>query len=856
MSSQPADRTVIRTSVGSLSSHIGSWNRSAIALAFACAVLAAPDGRADDATAARDRGVAAVEAVVDQFHRTGDIGSKLAELDALTGSLEIAADSLAKRADYASAVQTLNALGDIHRIRDRWEPARSAYQKAEGFARQADDGMLIAKALKGQAQAESGQRLYDPAREHVDQALRLSRGLADKKVFGDALLVLAEIQLKLADFSGAAASVNQAMTIADERHDDALRLYALLDRADIWYTMGRCDPDRLSSRCVQQLDLAVQDYRRARETAARLGWAGLVRTTDGLIRHTEFQAQNIRSTIALNKSVNKASSLFKPRSARNVLAGESFAVSNVQFAALLRPMFEESKRMEARSGHSDAIAAQARFTDGLLHQMEDDFDAALVAYRSALDLFERDRGKLRSDADRGGLLANKLDFYYRPIEILLQKHSYAEAFDLFERSKSRAMADLLASRGISFPTEQERRAFARLMEQRAKVGGLQNDLFVLLRQNRPQEDIARASAEVATAERQYQAILEQAKQTGGKVHDLVVSQPASLAQLQTAMRNEGFETLMYHVDRNGLILWHISGDAVHVRNVFIPQSELVQKVRALYDSVADRNVGFDLETARELYLFLVGPARAWIKSARLVVIPDGELYQVPFEALQNPEDGRFVGDEFQLSYAPSATILLGMKPPHALEQGRLLAIADPELKAEAEAVAALYDGRVTVMAGPAPVTKKQVASRIDGYGVVHLSVHGEFNGRQPLLSYLKLAPDDDDDGRLTAAEMFGLPLDRADLVVLSACESGMASIGNGDELIGMTRALLFAGARSFVLSRWKVDAASTALWMKTFHAEAQTRPLAEAARRAEAAVRSNPAFADPHYWAAFMLVER
>ena len=77
-------------------------------------------------------------------------------------------------------------------------------------------------------------------------------------------------------------------------------------------------------------------------------------------------------------------------------------------------------------------------------------------------------------------------------------------------------------------------------------------------------------------------------------------------------------------------------------------------------------------------------------------------------------------------------------------------------------------------------------------------------------------------------------------MVLSACQTGIGSVGNGDELIGMSRALLFAGARSFVLSRWKVDAASTALWMQTFHAEAQRQPLGEAARRAIVAVRPIP----------------
>jgi CHAT domain-containing protein len=72
----------------------------------------------------------------------------------------------------------------------------------------------------------------------------------------------------------------------------------------------------------------------------------------------------------------------------------------------------------------------------------------------------------------------------------------------------------------------------------------------------------------------------------------------------------------------------------------------------------------------------------------------------------------------------------------------------------------------------------------------------------------------------------------------------------------MIRALLFAGARSFVLSRWQVDAASTAMWMRTFHAEAQSHPVGEAARRAIVAVRSTPGFQDPYYWAPFMLVGR
>src|SRR5207248_9005377 len=106
-----------------------------------------------------------------------------------------------------------------------------------------------------------------------------------------------------------------------------------------------------------------------------------------------------------------------------------------------------------------------------------------------------------------------------------------------------------------------------------------------LGQNRPESEIAREHADIADAERNYQATLAEMKGSAGKARELAVSQPASLAQLQAAMRNEGFETLMYLVDYSGLTLWHISADEVRVRNVFIPQRDLSEKVRALYDSV-------------------------------------------------------------------------------------------------------------------------------------------------------------------------------------------------------------------------------------------------------------------------------
>jgi CHAT domain-containing protein len=211
---------------------------------------------------------------------------------------------------------------------------------------------------------------------------------------------------------------------------------------------------------------------------------------------------------------------------------------------------------------------------------------------------------------------------------------------------------------------------------------------------------------------------------------------------------------------------------------------------------------------------------------------------------------------FALSDAPSAGVLLDLKKGGAIANGRLLAAADPDIEEarnEVEAVASFYPNRSKTVTD-ALIPESEVKSIAGDYDVLHLSVHGKFTPLEPMLSYLQLGKDKGNDGRLTAAEMFGLPLGKARLVVLSACETGEAEATPGNEILGIERALLYAGANNLVLSSWPVDAASTALWMKTFHGEARQKSLAEAARAACIEVKKK--FPQPYYWAAFRLVGR
>ena len=136
------------------------------------------------------------------------------------------------------------------------------------------------------------------------------------------------------------------------------------------------------------------------------------------------------------------------------------------------------------------------------------------------------------------------------------------------------------------------------------------------------------------------------------------------------------------------------------------------------------------------------------------------------------------------------------------------------------------------------------------YGIIHIASHGEFDSVNPLFSRILLAKDREEDGNLEVEEIFRLTLN-ADLVVLSACQSGLGKLQKGDEMIGLSRAFTYAGTHSLLSTLWRVSDVTTAILVKHFYRNYSVEDKAASLRKAQLLVKRY--YPHPSYWAGFVL---
>jgi CHAT domain-containing protein len=251
---------------------------------------------------------------------------------------------------------------------------------------------------------------------------------------------------------------------------------------------------------------------------------------------------------------------------------------------------------------------------------------------------------------------------------------------------------------------------------------------------------------------------------------------------------------------------------------------------------------------RQLYEEILAPVRAYLPGGHLIIVPHGVLHYLPFHALL--DDTGYLIDSFTISYAPSASIFAHCQEKPAHTSGPSLVLGVPDLQAplileEVRAVAKILPESELIVGAAA--NEQALREKGSKSRVIHIATHGRFRQDNPMFSGIRLG-----DAYLNLYDLYQLKLN-AELVTLSGCATGMNVVTPGDELLGLVRGLLYAGAHSLLLSLWDVHDQSTADFMACFYRRLQDGDgKASALRGAMMELRER--YPHPYHWAPFALI--
>jgi len=510
-------------------------------------------------------------------------------------------------------------------------------------------------------------------------------------------------------------------------------------------------------------------------------------------------------------------------------SGDLRAAEEAYSLLLAAPKISESADMYyfALADLGSIRLAQKRYPEGI------------ELLRKAVEEIELQRSTIATESAKIGFFGDKQRVYETLIKALFSRGLNREAFEYVERSKARALVDMLAAKtDFAVRTGDERKVRELLAMQGAA------ELEALAREGAFQKDGTRG---VMIRTR------EQLTRQAGELASLVSVPSVSAEEIQKFI--PAGETLVeYYYAGDDLYAFVLTPQGLSA--VCMETAGLIEDIREFRRSLADLSASRHEAIAARLYTRLFRPLEDSLKTPQLIVVPHGMLHYIPFYALRG-EKG-YVVERHAVRMLPSAGVLKYLRGEKSAKPGDILAFGNPDLGdpkldlafAQNEAVAVSRTRPNSRVLLRREATETALNRYGDGFRYIHFATHGEFDADKPLNSALLLAGDAESDGRLTVDKLYSMKL-HADLVTLSACETGLGKIVNGDDMVGLTRGFLYAGSRSIVTSLWKVDDLATSFLMTEFYSNLQKADKRDALRSAMLAAKSK--YPHPFYWAAFQL---
>lgn len=736
------------------------------------------------------------------------------------------------------------------------------YQQAEILYQRAYDLHTELENPTGAMQARYSLGYLHFLRGAYHQAMRIlaevrieAIQLGDEQTAALCILDLAEIYLQL-------NVLDDAATLAT----DARRLFERLEmryeaaRALTFLGIASLRQEKLAD--AERAFIEARKEFEAEGNQVHLGMISLHQAEMHLFREDWLQAKALAA---------EAREIF----GRQQLRARACAAQIVEARALLGSgdrSREQCETIEALCGELDLhwLKVQAHELLGDVALAEGQAANAYEQYAASIACIEQIRSSIRVDEFRSAFFRDKLRVYEKLISLCLDEqtpHRQAEAFYYLEASKSRTLVDLLVNEIGMMPeaaSPQAAELHRRWKELREKLHWHYNKSNRIESQGKSRLLGAdeRARHEIASCEQELSALMRQLQYQDPHFQWLKKHSGITVEELR-GLLDEDEIVLEYYFDRNQLEIFVIDWHSLCVRTGPVDVQaigELVQKLRFQlnrfqYGSTyvaahAARMLREARECLHQLWQALIAPVADLLRERKLIIVPFGGLHNVPFQALYDGE--RYLIETNELTQMPSAQLLKSCSIPASrnYEHALLIGAADeiaPQITQETQAIRNIFPEARCFLGEEA--TGEALLRHAGESDILHIASHAVFRQDNPMFSAFKLA-----DKWLNFYDICGLKLP-ASLVTLSGCSTGTSRISAGDELLGLARGFLTAGADSLVVSLWEVDDVATARLMTSFYQQLRCGKNAAAALR-RAVIEIQGIHEHPYYWAPFVLISR
>ena len=814
-----------------------------------------------------DRAFAAAQAARKIFEHLGD-NQRLGHLEINVGNIYHRQDRFEEGlACYERGYETLLPFRDAEGLAvalynmavclitlNDFPRALSTYQRAREMCVQHGMTLLVTQSDYNIAYLYYLRGEYGRAIEMLRATREKCEENGDAHVLALCYLDLSEIYLEL----------NLSTEARDVAHEGYLRFQKL----GMGYEEAKCQANE--AMALSQLGKALRALELFDEARAKfvreknLVWPWLIDLYQAVVLYNEgrlFEAQRLCARAA--KFFDTSLLPGKGVLCQLLLSRLSFRTGDLAAAG------KECSRALERLASLEApvLRYQAEFLMGQIQQASANSQAAYASHQKAREALETLRSSLRGEELKIAFMKNRLEVYECLVDICMnddsKQNSAEESFGYMEMAKSRSLAELLVHHAQALPAADSGQSglVRRIREMREELNWYYRRLEQeQLRGEDPSpERIEKLQKQALAHENELLRALREvpAPQTLGGL-----GQGTALASLDTirAALPADAALVEYFTVKDEFIAAVLTRQKLEIVPL-TPVSRAVNLLRMFHFQISKfrLDVGYTQEFAKplldaarshlhELYEELLAPLRGHLSGGHLVIVPHGVLHYLPFHALFDGD--RYVIDSFTVSYAPSAGIfaLCQQKSYRAAGPPLILGVPDaqaPLILDEVQSISRTLPGAQLLLGADANVEALRTAGSHSR--ILHIATHGTFRQDNPMFSGIRLG-----DAYLNLYDLYQLELE-ANLVTLSGCATGLNVVTAGDELLGLIRGLLYAGAQSLLLTLWNVHDRSTADFMTSLYRRFQEgADKAVALQGAMQELRQR--YSHPYYWAPFILI--